>query len=449
MEKQTRPRSSSPVFKSKQGGKLSRNKSIQGKVITVQPVKRARRVDKEPPKRQKPAKEPASKKPKSAREQSVQKPISKKDSKQQVSLSESELELSEISDQAWDVSEEEKYFRVEKSPEPFSFREHGDQGNRGVKKDKERGEKKSKPEGFGEEIPGPPSMRHMKERIGRKLHEVDQQMSAYRSGSPSWKSLFETARQGTGDERQGTKAYERRQPQRTIGVQVDEVRRSPQDDPVGFLHPGMLDRGATNISKVSSSSQTEQASAQPLPRRDLVTSGIQTDKGGVDSDHVTSHAPILPPDIFLNLQMPKPHQENQVGVDVIDRSRDLHPVDDDETVFDKPFSKRGIDKGMEPGDVAPAVSKLTGVSRGRQFLSVADIDHDQWLEVQSTPMTSANGIDSEKEGKGEEIVDQQVELPSEKGKIHLICSFFIYTHFSKTGFVCSPLVRVFAFDVEE
>ena len=359
------------------------------------------------------------------------------------------MELSEISDQAWDVSEEEKYFRVEKSPEPFSFREHGDQGNRGVKKGKERGEKESKPEGFGEEIPGPPSMRHMKERIGRKLHEVDQQMSAYRSGSPSWKSLFETARQETGDERQGTKAYERRQPQRTIGVQVDEVRRSPQDDPVGFLHPGMLDRGATNISKVSSRSQTEQASAQPLPRRDLVTSGIQTDKGGVDSDHVTSHAPILPPDIFLNLQMPKPYQENQVGVDVIDRSRDLHPVDDDETVFDKPFSKRGIDKGREPGDVAPAVSKLTGVSRGRQFLSVADIDHDQWLEVQSTPMTSANGIDSEKEGKGEEIVDQRVELPSEKGKIHMICSFFIYTHFSKTGFVCSPLVRVFAFDVEE
>lgn len=434
MEKQTRPRSSSPVFKSRPGGKLSRNKSIQGKVITVQPVKRERRVDKEPPKRQKLAKEPASKKPKSVKEQSVQKPISRKDCKKQVSLSESELELSEISDQAWDVSEEEKYFRVEKSPEPFSFREHGDQGNRSVKKGKERGEKESKPEEFGEEIPGPPSMRHMKERIGRKLHEVDQQMSAYRSGSPSWKSLFETARQETGDERQGTKAYERRQPQRTIGIQVDEVRRSPQDDPMGFLHPGMLDRGATNILKVSSSSQTEQASAQLLPRRDLVTSGIQTDKGGVDSDHVTSHAPNLPPDIFLNLQMPKPYQEN-------------HPVDDDETVFDKPFSKRGIDKGREPGDVAPAVSKLTGVSRGRQFLSVADIDHDQWLEVQSTPMTSANEIDSEKEGKGEEIVDQQVELPSEKGKVHMICSF-LFTHtFQK---LASYAVRwCECFDVEE
>lgn len=416
MENQTRPRSTSPVFKSRTGRTLSRSKSLQGKLLTVQPAKKARRVDKELPKRQKPVKEPASKRSKPTK---VQKPVSRKDSKKQVSLSESELELSEISDQVWDASEEEKYFRVEKSPEPISFPEHRDQGNGGVKRGKVE-EKESKLEGFGDGIPGPPAMRHMKERIGRKLHEVDQQLTSYRSGSPSWKSLFETARQTTSDEGRGKQAYERRQQQSTIGIQVDEVRRPPQTsaEPVGILHPGMLDHGATNILKVSSSSQTDQASAQTVARRDMVTSGVQTERGSVDSDRAKSHAPILPPDIFLNLQMPKPDQETQVGVDMIDRSRDLNPVDDDETVIDKPFSQRGgFDKEREPGDVPPAVSRITRSSRGRQFLSVADIDNDQWLEVQSTPMTSADGVDSEKEGKRKESVDQQDELSLEKASL--------------------------------
>lgn len=95
---------------------------------------------------------------------------------------------------------------------------------------------------------------------------------------------------------------------------------------------------------------------------------------------------------------------------------------------------------MEFGDVVFVVLKFIGVFWGRQFFSVVDIDYDQWLEVQSIFMMFVNGIDLEKEGKGEEIVDQQVEFLLEKGKIYLICSVFIYIYFLKIGFVCSLLV---------
>lgn len=421
MEKQTRPRSTSPVFKSRPGRALSRSKSIQGKIITVQPAKKARKVEKEVPKKHKQEKEPASKKSKPTKQQSVQKAVSKRNLKKRVSLSESELELSELSDQALDISEEEKYFRVEQSPEPISLPEREIEEHRGVKSDKGR-EGKVNPEGFEDVIPGPPSMRHMRERIGRKLHEADQQMSSYRSGSPSWKTLFETARQETVDDRQ--RAQDNRRQQSTIGIQVDDGRKSSQVKYVGFFPSGVPEHGGTNVLKVSSSSQTDQASARPPVRRDLVTSGVQTDTGTVDSDHVTSHAPVLPPDIFLNLQMPKPDQEAQVGVDMVDISRELPSefVDDNQTVTGRPVSFRGrqrrVDVETEPGDAA---SRLPGASRGRQFLSVADIDHDQWLEVQSTPMTSADGIDEEKRRR--DIVNEEAELPSRTGKIHLLCCF--------------------------
>ena len=424
MEKQTRPRSTSPVFKSRPGRALSRSKSIQGKIITVQPAKKARKVEKEVPKKHKQEKEPASKKSKPTKQQSVQKAVSKRNLKKRVSLSESELELSELSDQALDISEEEKYFRVEQSPEPISLPEREIEGHRGVKSNKGR-EGKVNPEGFEDVIPGPPSMRHMRERIGRKLHEADQQMSSYRSGSPSWKTLFETARQETVDDRQ--RAQDNRRQQSTIGIQVDDGRKPSQVKSVGFFPSGVPEHGGTNVLKVSSSSQTDQVSSRPPVRRDLVTSGVQTEKGTIDSDHVTSHAPVLPPDIFLNLQMPKPDQEAQVGVDMVDISRELphESVDGNQTVTDRPVSFRGRQRRaeIEHGDVPPATSRLPGASRGRQFLSVADIDHDQWLEVQSTPMTSADGIDEEKEERERDIVNEEAELPSRTGKIHSLCFF--------------------------
>jgi len=133
-------------------------------------------------------------------------------------------------------------------------------------------------------------------------------------------------------------------------------------------------------------------------RRDraLVTSGVQTEKSSSDSDHVTSHAPVLPPDIFLNLQMPKPDQNKVLPPESV--------IDYDQAVTDQPVPIRGRQIGvdMEGESVGAPPARSTDVDqdssscpvdvRGRQFLSVADIDHDQWLEVQSTPMTAVDEI---------------------------------------------------------
>lgn len=416
MEKQTRPRSTSPLFKSRRGRAPSRSKSSQGKIITVQPVKKARKAEKVLPEKQRKEKGPILKKTIHTQQRTAQKVVSKKDLKKSVSLSESELELSEISDQASDVSEEEKYFRVERSPEPIAVTDRGTKDHGAVKRRKDREDKLNSGE-FEDIMPGPPSMRYIRERIGRKLHEVDQQMAAYRSGSPDWKT-------STGD---GQKAPETRRQQSTIGIQVDEGKQPSQVKSVGFFQSGLADRIGANVSKVSSGSQTDRASARPAPvRRDLVTSGVQTEKESYDSYHVTSHAPVLPPDIFLNLQMPKPDQETQVGVDMVEISKGLPPepaVDYDQTVTDRPVSIRerqlGVDVGNERGGAPPATPKIPEIVRGRQFLSVADIDHNQWLQVQSTPMTSADGVDEENQNDGRrDSVDAETALTSRTGRNH-------------------------------
>ncbi|XP_078354068.1 uncharacterized protein LOC144638717 isoform X1 [Oculina patagonica] len=415
LEKQARPRSTSPLFKSRRGRAPSRSKSSQGKIITVQPAKKARKVEKVLPEKQHHEKGPVPKKSTDTKPRTVQK-VSKKSLKKSVSLSDSELELSEISDQVLDVSEEEKYFRVERSPEPIEVPERD---HRVVKSAKDREEKISS-EAFEDVMPGPPSMRHIRERIGRKLHEVDRQMSAYRSGSPDWKTALDKEQTESVGGRQ--KPQETRPQQSTVGIQVDEGEQPPQVKSVGFFHSGLPDRVGASVLKVSSSSQTDQASARPIPvRRDLVTSGVQTEKESVDSDHVMSHAPVLPPDIFLNLQMPKPGQDTQVGVDVVGTSRGLPPepvVDYHQTVTDRPVSIRGrqlgVDVGSERGDAPPTAPKIPEAVRGRQFLSVADIDHEQWLEVQSTPMTSttADGLDEGIQEGRRDSVHTETEPPS-------------------------------------
>lgn len=422
MEKQTRPRSTSPLFKSRRGRAPSRSRSLQGKIITVQPAKKARKVEKVLPEKQRQEKGPVPKTSTATKPRTVQKAVSKTVLKKSVSLSDSELELSEISDQVFDVSEEEKYFRVERSPEPITVPERV---HRVVKSGKDRDEKFSS-EAFEDVMPGPPSMRHIRERIGRKLHEVDQQMAAYRSERPDWKTTLDKERKETVAGSQ--KPQETRPQQSTVGIQVDEGKPTPQIKSVGFFHSGLPDHPRASVLKVSSSSQTDQASARPIPmRRDLVTSGVQTEKESVDSDHVMSHAPVLPPDIFLNLQMPKPEQDTQVGVDVVGASRGLPPesvVDYDQTVTDRPVSIRGrqlrVDVGSERGDAPPVAPKIPEAARGRQFLSVADIDHDQWLEVQRTPMptTSADEVDEGKQEEGRrDSVDAETEPPSRTGKL--------------------------------
>ena len=420
LEKQTRPRSTSPLFKSRRGRAPSRSKSSQGNIITVQPVKKARKVEKVLPGKQHQGKGRVPKKSAPTKKPTAQKAVSKKDLKKSVSLSDSELELSEISDQVLDVSEEEKYFRVERSPEPISVTERESKDYGVVKSVKEREEQ------FEDIMPGPPSMRHIRDRIGRKLHEVDQQMAAYRSGSADWKTAFDKERKETLGGKQ--KVQETRPQQSTVGIQVDEIKQPPQVKSVGFYPWGLSDSVGARVSKVSSSSQTDQASARPVPvRRGLVTSGVQTEKESVDSDHVMSHAPVLPPDIFLNLQMPKPNEETQVGIDMVGSSRGLPPesvADYDQTVTDRPVSIRGrqlgVDEESKPSGAPPAAPKIPETVRGRQFLSVADIDHDQWLEVQSTPMTTADRGDKEiHEEERRDDVDAERELPSRTGRNNL------------------------------
>ncbi|KAJ7372530.1 hypothetical protein OS493_019039 [Desmophyllum pertusum] len=426
LEKQTRPRSTSPLFKSSRGRAPSRSKSSQGKIIAVQPAKKARKVEKGLPKKHQKEKESVAKKSAPTKQQ-------------------------------------EEYFRVERSPEPRTLTERDSKGHNSGK---ERVVEKFNGETFEDVMPGPPSMRHMREKIGRKLHEVDQQMTAYRSGSPHWKNPVDTARQESiGDRRlppepvvdynqTGTErpvsirgrqhrvdieserggvppatlnisetprgrqiAQQSRRQQSTIGIQVDEGKNPSKVKSVGFFHSGVPDNARGNVLKVTSSSQTDQPSPQPPVRvkRGLVTSGVQTEKTSVDSDHVVSHAPSLPPDIFLNLQMPKPDQETHVGVDG-ERLPPEPVVDYNQTGTDRPATIRGRQHGeSERGGVPPTTPKIHEEVRGRQFLSVADIDHDQWLEVQSTPMTAADGVDEEKEEEARmDNVDAETELPSRK-----------------------------------
>ena len=420
MEKQARPRSTSPLFKSRRGRAPSRSKSSQGKIITVQPAKKSRKAEKVLPVKQQREKASVPKKAILTKQRTQQTVVSKKDLKKSVSLSESDLELSEISDQA---SEEEKYFRVERSPEPIAVPDRGTKEPGAVKRRKDREEELNSSE-FEEIMPGPPSMRYIKERIGRKLHEVDKQMAAYRRGSPDWRTSV--------DDKQ--KPPETRRQQSTVGIQVDEGKQPSQVKSMGLFPSGLGDR---HVLKINSSSQTDQASARPAPvRRDLVTSGVQTEKESFDSDHVTSHAPVLPPDIFLNLQMPKHDQDTQVGVDMVEISKGHPPeaaVDYDQTVTDRPVSIRGrqlgVDVGSERGGAPPAAPKIPETVRGRQFLSVADIDHDQWLEVQGTPMTSTDGVDEEKrESRRTDSVDADTALTSRTGRSHLYFGLSLSTN---------------------
>ena len=342
-------------------------------------------------------------------------------------MSESELDLSEISDHALDVSEEEEYFRIERSPEPFTLidedhrqpsksrGEGRERDHRITNKEREHTEPRKV---FEDVVPGPPSMRHIRERIGRKLHDVDQQMAAYRSGSGSFNDETRGGRQaGHGSVRQ----------QNTVGVQVSEQNKPSPGKSVAFFLSDSPDRlRLGNTFKVSSSSQTD----QPLPRSPptrkdpvLVTSGVQTEKDSSDSDHVMSHAPALPPDIFLNLQFPRAEQDGALPPESV--------LDYYESEIEQPASIQGRQVGVgvgRPPPVRPVVGDQASTSfpvdvRGRQFLSVADIDHDQWLEVQSTPIaaTDEGKIAELKEMERKEKErgrsgDAETEILSRKGK---------------------------------
>ena len=442
LEKETRPRSTSPLYKSRRGRGTSGRKFAQREVITVQPAKKARRVERGVSEQARPEKGHQSKKPRRNKPQIVQEVVSTKEKEKSVSLSESELELSEISDHVVDISEEEEeYFRVERSPDSNAF--NGD-GRRGLSKGdvhrlaSKKGHRADpvKNGNYQETIrervhgepmledvlPGPPSMRHIKERIGRKLQEVDQQMAEYRSGSSShgnkWRDDSDRQSRHEGALKQN------------IGIQVDEEKKPSPVNPVGFYSSnisGVVGLGSTY--KVSSSSQTDQLPARSPPERrdrELVTFGVQTEKQSDDVDHLTSHAPVLPPDIILKLQMPKPDQDRILPTGSL--------IDYDQSVTDPPTSVRGrligVDIGDETGggppvsstDVDQVTSSVPIDVRGRQFLSVADIDHSQWLEVRSTPSTTADEVSAphskEKDTSEEELnrnAGEKTELSSKQG----------------------------------
>lgn len=440
LEKETRPRSTSPLYKSRRGRGTSGRKFAQREVITVQPAKKARRVERGVSEQARPEKGYQSKKPRRNKPQIVQEVVSTKEKEKSVSLSESELELSEISDHVVDIyEEEEEYFRVERSPDSNAFNGddrrglskgdvHRPASKKGHRTDpfkngnyKETIRERVHREPMLEDVlPGPPSMRHIKERIGRKLQEVDQQMAEYRSGSSSHGNKWRDD-----SDRQSRREGALKQ---NIGIQVGEEKSV---NPVGFYSsnvPGVVGLGSSY--KVSSSSQTDQPPARSPPeRRDrkLVTFGVQTEKQSDDIDHVTSHAPVLPPDIILKLQMPKPDQDRILPPDSL--------IDYDQSVTDRPTSVRGrligVDIGDETGggppvsstDVDQVTSSVPIDVRGRQFLSVADIDHNQWLEVRSAPLTTADEVSTalpkEKDTKEEELnrnAGEKTELSSKQGK---------------------------------
>ena len=442
LEKESRPRSTSPLHKSRRGRGTGR-KFAQREVITVQPAKKARRVERGVSEQARPEKGQQSKKPRQNKPQIVQEVVSTKEKEKSVSLSESELELSEISDHVVDISEEEEeYFRVERSPDSNAFigddRRHLSKGDvhrpaskKGHRADpvkngnyKETIRERVHREPMLEDVlPGPPSMRRAKERIGRKLQEVDQQMAEYRSGSSSFGNKWRDD-----SDRQSRREGALRQ---NIGIQVGEEKKPSPVNPVAFYSSnisGVVGLGSTY--KVSSSSQTDQPPAgSPPERRDrrLVTFGVQTEKQSDDIDHVTSHAPVLPPDIILKLQMPKPDQDRILPPDSL--------IDYEQSDTDRPTSERGrligVDMSDETGggppvsstDVDQVTNSVPIDVRGRQFLSVTDIDHNQWLEVRSAPSTTTDEVSTphskEKDTSEEELngnAGQKTELSSKQGK---------------------------------
>lgn len=435
LEKETRPRSTSPLYKSRRGRGTSGHKFAQREVITVQPTKKARRVERGVSELARPEKGLQSKKPRQNKPQIVQGVVSTKEKEKSVSLSESELELSEISDLVVDISEEEEeYFRVELSPDSNAFigddRRHLRKGDvhrpankKGHRTDsiengnynetiKKRGHREPM---LGDILPGPPSMRYIKERIGRKLQEVDQQMAEYRSGSGSLGNKWRDD-----SDRQSRHEVALKQ---NIGIQVGEEKKPSLDNPVAFYSSnisGVVGLGSTY--KVSSSSQTDQPLAgSPPKRRDrhLVTFGVQTENQSDDVDHVTSHAPVLPPDIILKLQMPKPDQDRILPPDSL--------IDYDQSVTDRSTSVRGKETGGGPPVSSTDVDQVTNSVpidvRGRQFLSVANIDHNQWLEVRRAPLTTADEVSTlhPKENDTKEVElnassGEKTELSSRQGK---------------------------------
>ena len=328
--------------------------------------------------------------------------------KKSVSLSESELELSKFSDHVLETSdEEERYFRVENSPEPIMLTEvntvnYGNETRTSVLENntsepskrriyRSAAEKPAFPESVDDFIPGPPSMQRMKKRIGKTLDEVDRQMLDYRSrgryGESSYNNNSETSDQ----------VITPSGSQQNVGIQVDVQEEQ--------FHANLPARPEyeTRTMEISSSVQTDQLESRAPGRIEVVTSGVQTEQGVPDSVSIRPHGPSLPPDIFLKLKMPTASSAvdsaARVGVDVDDASGEGPPA---YTVVD------------ERADFGPPVSV-----RGRQFLSVADIGPDEWVAVQKTPRTTGDDTRKAVSEKGfpfNEAMDAETDILSAKGK---------------------------------
>ena len=435
MEKQTPAQSASQLYKRQRA--MSRNRSSHRKVIKVQPAKKAGKVDKILP-----VNEPVTKK---------MKPSPKTGIKNSVTLSESELELSDIIDHVARISDEEEYYQP--SPEPLTI-QGGD--HRVPRRDVEareqlrtsdNREREATSKLFDDILPGPPSMEHIKERIGRKLRDVDEQMAGNRYGS----NVLHNERL-VNESRTAVEQRTALRQQKTVGVQVNEVGTEPLGTKSAQVSlPNFSDRQERGDTfKVCSSSQTDQLKSRSPPmkrERILVTSGVQTERTSPNFDQVVSHAPALPPDIFLNLQMPLPEVD-----------RDLPP----ESGFVHGASTAVPGRQIEADVVVATHSHIDDVDRGsdsfpldihkRQFLSVVDMDSEQWLKVQNTPMaapeertsTEEAGWDGKQTKRSPNLYRSEGVTSSEGRSKHRSHDYFLRNQFS---FPHSKLKQFFFFQL--
>ena len=329
--------------------RTSEQTPTESKVIVVQPTKKRRKYDdqgRSKPLKKSPAITENRKTETSEKTESRKAVLSPSD--------ESELELSDISEDFELSDEEEKYFRVEKSPEPVRLLELEEQDLKEYRRaisslSDENAEDKSL--GSEAKVKRPP--RHHTARVTTQ------------SSAP--RKLGESIRRKLGETDFEVKPVK--------PVRHEQKTPTTRDKSVGVHFQDELPSRPRNVDRKTVGTQAERAekfqeseTRKPVQRDVAVaavsvtttTRGAQTEQLPPTTEHLPqTHAPVLPPDIFLNLKFPK-----------LDTSNPEAEIDT-QTALDGPSS---LDNEVRSA-VAPR----------RQFLSVADMDTNQWSEIQMTP----------------------------------------------------------------
>ena len=265
---------------------------------------------------------------------------------------ESELVLSDISD--FEVSsDEEQYFRVERSPamlrspelEEDVLREYknavrslpseapskGETAQRGVQRQSPRPLPRTRGRDTATQ---PPKPARLAESIGRRLQQIDsgiQQRTKPVVHEKSVSARFEDA----------TRPHPAVGDYRAVGVQVDAAE-------------GIINKGSRKPTLRDASVATGVAEEK---RVETSSVGAQTDELETRTERrPQSHAPVLPPDIFLNLKFPK------LDASPLNAEMDAESSD-------------GAHEGAASAVVPPK----------RHFVSVAEMDSKLWSEIQAAP----------------------------------------------------------------